>query len=177
MVCGPQTLGPVQSLYEVAIKLVNLHFFKRYFLGKLSDHQMVLRILLAFSIKINGYFGFFLYSLILKQKSVLRRSKQAAFLVKKNWDLLKQESWNLLMNRSMEFWRWKKVQTCLIDFLIMLGIKPRHHVIIRPSKMNNLLKVCKLCSFKVIFWHQKSTESFWFFFCKEYLTKIEDQLL
>ena len=36
---------------------------------------------------------------------------------------------------------------------------------VRPIKiMNNLLIVCKICTFKVIFWHQKSTESFWFFF-------------
>ena len=58
------------------------------------------------------------------------------------------------------------------DFLIKLGIKPHlhilkisifslNHVIIRPTKiMNNLLKVCKICTFKVIFRHQKSTESF-----------------
>ena len=75
------------------------------------------------------------------------------------------------------------------DFLIKLGITPRlhilkisilslNHVIVIPTKtMNNLLKVCKICTFKVNFWHQKSTESFGFFFCKEYLTKIEDQLL
>ena len=65
-------------------------------------------------------------------------------------------------------------------FLIKLGIKPclhileisifsLNHVIVRPTKiMNNLLKVCKICTFKVIFWHQKTTESFWFF-CKEYI--------
>ena len=58
------------------------------------------------------------------------------------------------------------------DFLIKLGIKPclhilkisifsLNHVIVRPNKiMNNLLKVCKVCTFKVIFRHQKSTESF-----------------
>ena len=63
------------------------------------------------------------------------------------------------------------------DFLIKFGIKPRLHilkisifslnrVIVRPTKtMNNLLKVCKVCTFKVIFRHQKSTESFYFFFC------------
>ena len=57
-----------------------------------------------------------------------------------------------------------------------LGIKPRmhlveisifspNHVIVRPSKiMNNLLKFHKICTFKVIFRHQKSTESFWTFF-------------
>ena len=62
------------------------------------------------------------------------------------------------------------------DFLIKLGIKPHlqllkigifslNHVIVRPTKiMNNLLKVCKICAFKVIFWHQKPTESFWIFF-------------
>ena len=62
------------------------------------------------------------------------------------------------------------------DCLIKLGIKPRlhileicifslNHVIIRPTKiMKNLLKLCKLCTFKVIFWHQKPTKSFWFFF-------------
>ena len=32
------------------------------------------------------------------------------------------------------------------------------------QNMNILLKVCKICTFKVIFWHQKSTESFWIFF-------------
>ena len=41
-----------------------------------------------------------------------------------------------------------------------------------PTKItNNLLKFCTICTFKVIFRHQKSTESFWFFFCEEYLTK------
>ena len=34
------------------------------------------RILLAFSIKINGYFGIFLYSLILKQKFVVKPSDE-----------------------------------------------------------------------------------------------------
>ena len=55
------------------------------------------------------------------------------------------------------------------DFLIKLGIKPRlnileisifslNHVIVRPTKiMNDLLKICKICTFKVIFQHQKST--------------------
>ena len=62
------------------------------------------------------------------------------------------------------------------DFLIKLGIKPRmhileisifslNHVIVRPTKiMNNLLKDCKIRTFKVIFQHQKSTK----FFCEEY---------
>ena len=73
---------------------------------------------------------------------------------------------------------FKKILCCVCaldtvqDFLIKLGIKPRlhilkisifslNHVIVRPTKiMNNLLKVCKICTFKVIFRHQKSTESF-----------------
>ena len=58
------------------------------------------------------------------------------------------------------------------DFLIKLGIKPGmytletnifslNHVIVRPTKiMNNLLKNCKIRTFKVIFQHQKSMESF-----------------
>ena len=58
------------------------------------------------------------------------------------------------------------------DFLIKLGIKPcvhlwkisifsLNHVIFRPTKiMNNLLKDCKIHTFKVIFQHQKSMESF-----------------
>ena len=58
------------------------------------------------------------------------------------------------------------------DFLIKLGIKPGmhtletsifslNHVIVRPTKiMNNLLKDCKIHTFKVIFQHQKSKESF-----------------
>ena len=58
------------------------------------------------------------------------------------------------------------------DFLIKLGIKPSLHtleisifslnnVIIRPTKiMNNLLKDCKIRTFKVIFQHQKSMKSF-----------------
>ena len=62
------------------------------------------------------------------------------------------------------------------DFFIMLGIKPclhilkisifsLNHIIVRPTKiMNNLLKVCKICTFKIIFRHQKSTGSFWFSF-------------
>ena len=38
-------------------------------------------------------------------------------------------------------------------------------MIIRLTKiMNNLLKDCKICTFKVILKHQKSTESFVFFF-------------
>ena len=47
-------------------------------------------ILLAFSIKINGYFGIFFYSLILKQKFIFWRSKQEAFLVKKLGDFKRQ---------------------------------------------------------------------------------------
>ena len=58
------------------------------------------------------------------------------------------------------------------DFMIELGIKPfvhileisifsRNHVIVRPTKiMNNLLKDCKICTFKVIFQHKKSMASF-----------------
>ena len=54
------------------------------------------------------------------------------------------------------------------DFLIKLVIKPRlhilkisifslNHVILRPTKiMNNLLKVCKICTFQLIFRHQKT---------------------
>ena len=57
------------------------------------------------------------------------------------------------------------------DFLIKLGIKPRmhileisifslNHVIVRPTKIiNNLLKDCKILTFKVIFQRLKSTES------------------
>ena len=64
------------------------------------------------------------------------------------------------------------------DFLIKLGIKPcmhilkksifsLDHVIVRPTKiMNTLLKVCKMCAFKVIFWHQKPKESFRSFFLR-----------
>ena len=54
----------------------------------------------SFSIKINGYFVIFLYVLILKQKSVLKRSKQAANLVEKNGEFVKQDSWDYLMSRS-----------------------------------------------------------------------------
>ena len=58
------------------------------------------------------------------------------------------------------------------DFLIQLDIKPpmhileisifsQNHVFVRPTKItNNLLKDCKIHTFKVIFQHQKSTESF-----------------
>ena len=43
-----------------------------------------------------------------------------------------------------------------------------NHVIIRPTKiMNNIIKDCKILTFKVIFDHQKSTESFWIFFSVE----------
>ena len=68
------------------------------------------------------------------------------------------------------------------DFLIKLGIKPRMHileisifslnnVIVKPTKiMNNFLKDGKTPTFKVIFQHQKSMESFWFF-----LWRILDQ--
>jgi hypothetical protein len=53
-----------------------------------------------------------------------------------------------------------------------LGIKPRLHIleisifslnldIVRPTKiMKNLLKDCKIRTFKVIFQHQKPMESF-----------------
>ena len=58
------------------------------------------------------------------------------------------------------------------DFLIKLGIKPRlyilkisifslNHVIVRSTNiMDNFLKLCKICTFKVVFRHQKSTLSF-----------------
>ena len=56
--------------------------------------------------------------------------------------------------------------------ILEISIFSLNHVIVRPTKiMNNLLKVCKICTFKVIFQHQKSTESFWIFFCEEYLTR------
>ena len=79
---------------------------------------------------------------------------------------------------------WLCVLDTVQDFLIKLGIKPRlhivlkisifslNHVIVRPTKiMNNLLNVCKICTFKFIFRHQKSTESFWIFFSEEYLNR------
>ena len=62
------------------------------------------------------------------------------------------------------------------DFCLKLWIKPLmhileinifslNHVIIRRTKiMNNLLKVCKICTFKAIFWYPKSTKSFSIFF-------------
>ena len=68
-----------------------------------------------------------------------------------------------------------KVET-VQDFLIKLGIKPRMHVlemcifslnndILRLTKiMNNLVKDCKICTFKVIFQCLKLVESFQFFF-------------
>ena len=74
------------------------------------------------------------------------------------------------------------------DFLIKLGIKPSlhilkisnfslNHVIVRPTKiMSNLLKVCKNFTFKVIFRHQNSIESCWFFFSVNNIW-LEDQLL
>jgi hypothetical protein len=58
------------------------------------------------------------------------------------------------------------------DFSIKLGIKLRlhvlkisifsiNHVIVRPTKiMNNLLKVCKICTFKVIFRHLNLSDFF-----------------
>ena len=58
------------------------------------------------------------------------------------------------------------------DFLIKLGIKSCLHILnisifslnrvtVRPNKIiNNLMKVCKICTFKVIFQHQKSTRFF-----------------
>ena len=74
------------------------------------------------------------------------------------------------------------------DFLIKLGIKPcmhvlkislfsLNHVIVRPIKiMNNHLKICKIGTFKVIFRHQKSTESFWFFFSLKYFLTRRRQI-
>ena len=45
--------------------------------------------------------------------------------------------------------------------LLEISIFSLNHVIVRPTKiMNNLLKDCKILTFKVIFQHQKSTESF-----------------
>ena len=56
------------------------------------------------------------------------------------------------------------------DFLNKLGIKPRLHILkISIFSLNhgmNFLKVCKICTFKVTFWHQKPIESFWFFSVK-----------
>ena len=49
---------------------------------------------------LNNNNSFSILSLILKQKYVLRRSKQAAKSVKKIWDLWKQDSWDHLMSRS-----------------------------------------------------------------------------
>ena len=53
-----------------------------------------------------------------------------------------------------------------------IGIFSLYNVIVRLTKiMNNLFKVCEICTFKVIFWHQKSTKYFCFFFCEEYFTR------
>ena len=68
------------------------------------------------------------------------------------------------------------VSSCVLDtvtdFFYQVGIKPRKHlleisifslndVIVRPTKiMNNLLKDYKILTFKVLFQHQKLTESF-----------------
>ena len=68
------------------------------------------------------------------------------------------------------------------DFLIMLGIKPRlhilkisiftlNHAIVRPTKIiKDLLKDRKILIFIVIFQSRKLAESFWFFFYEEYWT-------
>jgi hypothetical protein len=87
-------------------------------------------------------------------------------------------------------WTIQRWLTCQLDtvqdFLIKLGIKlclhvlkisilSLNHVIVRPTKimnkLNNILKICKNCTFKVTFQHQKPMESFWFFFSEEYLTR------
>ena len=53
----------------------------------------------------------------------------------------------------------------------------QNHVIVRPTKIiNNLIKICKICIFKVIFRHQNSTESFWIFFSVKNIW-LDDQLL
>ena len=69
------------------------------------------------------------------------------------------------------------------DFLITLGIKPSlhilkiiicslNHVIVRPTKiMNNIPKVCKICTFKVIFDIKNQPNLSDFFFCEEYVTR------
>ena len=69
------------------------------------------------------------------------------------------------------------------DFLIKLDIKPLMHLlkisisslnndILRLTKiMNNLVKDCKIRTFKVIFQCLKLVESFKFFFCEEYLIR------
>ena len=53
-----------------------------------------------------------------------------------------------------------------------------YNVIVRPTKiMNNLLKDCKILTFKVIFLCQKSTESFSIFFSLKNIKKGEQLLL
>ena len=85
--------------------------------------------------------------------------------------IIENASLKVLQKKTLQDQGAAKLDT-VQDFLIKLGIKPcvrileisifsLNHVIIRPTKvMNNLLNVCKICTFKVIFRHQKSTESF-----------------
>ena len=72
----------------------------------------------------------------------------------------------------MNFKKWaKSIQTAGYN-----GARTVNNVIVRPIKiMNNLLKEFKTRTFKVIFQHQKSTESFLFFSVK--IIKLGDQLL
>ena len=68
---------------------------------------------------------------------------------------------------------WLCVLDTVQDFLIKLGIKQRLHILkISIFSLNHVIvnlpklwtNVCKICTFKFIFRHQKSTESFWIFF-------------
>ena len=67
------------------------------------------------------------------------------------------------------------------DFLIKLGIKPRlqnKHFFTKSCHHQTYqnYEVCKICTFKVMFQHQKSTESFWIFFSLKNIW-LGDQLL
>ena len=67
------------------------------------------------------------------------------------------------LNKQTNFTYATSEQDTVQHFLIKLGIKPPlhilkisifslNHVIIRPTKiLNNLLKVCKVCTFKITF--------------------------
>ena len=78
----------------------------------------------------------------------------------------------IVAKESNIFWStWASNHIIICIYLLEISIFSLNHIIVRPTKiMNNLFKDCKFRTFKVIFQHQKSTESF-------FLWRILDQLL
>ena len=158
--------------YQLFVSKTYLVIFSHFFQRPIRTLTFFLLILFTFSIWLY-YFWFSFFNELKNSKKWGKISEKETNTFLYLADCLGRVSCNDVAETTMTSTR--ELDT-IQDFLIKLGIKPSlhilkistfslNHVIARPTKiMSNLLKVCEIRTFKVIFWHQKSTESLWIFF-------------